>query len=697
MSVLRETLGQQGWPGGVITATDPALLGPLASPRGRNSALAFATAGVPYVQKRAGLLTINTTAVSGSGAIIGQFGYNRLANATTYHLLVSDTGRLDKNVAGTITNISTALTAGAHYPDFAVAADLCFIVNGSDRVKFNGTTMQNFGIVRPTVGTLAGAAGAAGSPNGTYTLRVTYYNSATGAESSASDSSVANVTVTNQKISVTNIPVSADAQVTDVRIYVRNIATMTQFFLAGSVANATTTATLDFLDANLTTTAPTTISNDPPPSGAKYLAYHQGRMFVATDTALYYSQLNQPEAFNLAVNFESVNASDGQALRGIISDDEVLKIFKEDATYILIGPNPNEWEVRLVDPEMGCSSHQTLLSANGSTWWWSRHGLARMTGSTGPVERISLPLYGDPTTAVNYASILTACAAFSENQTRLYVSLPGTGASRNNFILPFNLTGGNAVLESDFWDPMDIASMAAVLDANHVPQVYFGNYAGQVFQSEYGNNDGVAAATTVTGTFVASAASMATFTDLGATFDTTGAGLIERKVMLLDANGVIFTATRPRITSNTATAFVVTPAVTNLVIGATYTYIVGGPDFAWDTPWRASGNPWLKNRYEYFWMLSKGASFGASAKIDIYTDYRDDVIARTFQSATGGALWDIAVWDVDVWDNPGDMSQRFRVGATGHVWKARVRNSAANQPFAMLYLAMQAVGETVKS
>lgn len=706
MASVKETLGADGFPEGVRQATDPALLGPLASPRGLNSALALATAGVPYVQKRAGMRCINRTAITGSAPIIGQYNYRRVANNTDYHLLLDNLGRLsNRDVDLVVSSLSTAFTAGDHYPDWATANDLCFIVNGTDRLKFNGTTFTNIGIDRPTVGSMAGAAGSAGLHNGTYELRVTFANSSTGHESSASDTASATVTVTNDEIDWSNIPVSADPQVDTRYLYARNIATQTKFYRVGTVAdNVTTTATTSILDANATTVAPTTTGNNRIPAGTRYLAYHQGRLFAATSTALYWSPLTTPEAFN-PLDTDGINEGDGQAITGLYSDGEVLLVFKDTRTYgIFNGNNPLTWQIREIDDQHGCVSHRTIASANGYIYWWSSTGLVRYNGSS--VEHIGETLMGDVSEAINYRAFAAASATHDEVQNRLLVALPANGQSRATRIIPFHTTLG--VFEANYWDPMDTASLGTAVDRDGVPRTWLGNYAGQLFRLWDTNNDGVAEGT-VTGTWVATATSASVFTSLvttdadgdtvAASLDTTGAGLLERKVTWVDSSGNFVSETRRRITANTATGFTQDTATVGFTIGATYTYIIGGPDFQWDTPWRTYNLPWVKKRYEFFHLLLKGLNSGASSRIVLSFDYDDSVAAarrRSIATTGGGGLFDSAIFDQDVWDIAGNIRARYRVSRVGFSWRARIRNSEANQPMAILMIGMDAVTQTGK-
>lgn len=696
-----DTMGERGWPGGVHLASDSSLIEALASPRGRNSELALATAGIPHVQKRTGLSTVNRTAVTNNPELIGQYEYRQVSSGTDYHVIIGDDGGIYLRGASSLSTSSAAgtLTTGDQWPDFAVASDLLFLVNGAEKLKFDGTDWTNFGITRPTVGTMAGAVGAAGSPNGTYELRVAYGNSATGHISSASDTASSTVTVSSEKIDVSNIPVSSDGQVDQRLIYVRNTSTQTQFYLATTIANNTdTTVTLDFADADLITVAPTTGSNDPPPSGVKFVVYAHGYMFVADQENLYYSKVLEPEAFDTTNRFESF--VDGQPITGLgVIGDSVI-IFKEDRTYELRGDSPASWELRQLSNSVGCASSRTICTGtDGNLYWWSRIGLCRLTQDAQTIDTVGIRTYGDPTSLVNYSEILRASAASQPSKRRILIAVPEASQERATMILPFSVD--LQVFESDRWDPMDAASLGLAHDSSDDPQVWLGNYNGQLFQMDSGHNDGVATGTQ-TGTFTASGTTVTTITDVDATFDTTGAGLVERKVSLVDSSGFVLTSDdipRPRIASNDGTSITLNAATGTLVDGDTYTYIIGGPDFAWDTPWRTAGAPWRKKRYEYFRVLTKGVSAGSSARMDIGFNYRDEFNASSGRLLTftgDSALWDVALWDVNLWDLATNDQVRFRVGGVGFSYKIRLRNAEADEPLAFLLLNCSGVFQTTK-
>jgi hypothetical protein len=693
----------EDWRNGVITSLEPDEIPANASPRGRNSALSSIGGEKAVVQKRRGMRTINRTAVTGSPTIHGQYAYKRLTGGTftTYHMVVSDNGRLDTLASdGTLTTISaTAFTSGDLIPDFATASNLAFIVNGTDAKKFNGTAVQNFGITKPSTAPTIADAGDAGSHNGTYEARVTFYNDNTGHESSAGPTSSA-VSITNSSINWTSVPVSSDTQVTARRLYLRNTSTQSNFFLAGTIANNTaTTASTNVTDASLITLGPDEFENDPPPSGVKYLAWHNSRLFAADDTNVYYSGVGTPEAFD-PDNFERVNTDDGQKITALHSAQDVLIVFKGDAMYGIFGDTPGSWQIRSIDTTVGCTSHRSVRTVEGLTYWWSEQGPMRWDG-VNAAESISAQFINE-TVGSNFLNpdrFDHVVAELDMPNQRLMFLVPEAGQTRLTAILPFNYRLQR--WESDRWDPMDLASMTVVEDTNGQPWVHVGNYGGQVFKWWDADNDGVAndldedghTVGTLRGTFVAAAGSVTTITDATATFDTTGAGLKERKVTVVNSSGLQVGSLRPRITSNTATSITLATAVTGLTIGQTYTYIVGGPDFAWDTYWSDLGEPFTKKRFEFFYCQAKAQTATVDLTVELTFNYNDrfsDAKSVTFTAVGTTGTWDESLWDESHFQADSSVNQRIRVGRTGWIYRARFINRHANEPVTILKAGMRA-------
>jgi len=671
------SITQEDWAEGVNTSLEEDRLPENASPLGFNSMFVGVGSGRVAIRRRFGCAIGNVTPITGTPAIIGQYAYKTISSGTTtqYHLMVSDGGRLDKLSAGTASAAAAAtpspFTAGTYYPDFATVNNLCFFANGVDLKKFDGTTVTSFGITRPTVGAMAGAVGAAGSPNGTYELRVTYYNSATGHESSASDTATATVTATSDKIDVTAVPVSSDAQVTHRYIYVRNTATMSVFYRAGTIAdNTSTTITLDFTDASLITQAPDTAENDPPPATIRYLERHQSRLFAADDTKLYYSKIEKPEAFD-PESYEPINPNDGQRITGIIAAFECLIIFKTKSVYGLFG-EPGNWELRILVPDTGCESFRTIVAAEGALYWLSSTGLIRMA-SLGQVEalgQIFLARTFSPD-SLNIAYFGGACATVDSINAQILVSVPEVLQTRNTRIIPFNYHVGRFC--SSKWDPFDVASMAVIDDETSIrPWVYFGGYEGQVFKFGTGYLDGVDEDTTYEGTLTSSG-STTTFSDSTATFDTTGGGLVERTVIFI---GPVNETVRRRITANTATQLTITPAALTVTTG--WTYVIGSPDWQWETGWLLAQPRFWKKRFKHAYALLDA---NATIYIDTFLEFASSSSQTlSFSASSGGALWGAFLWGIDVWGSSRPLAHaRLRIGRTASAIKLRIRSRSPIQ------------------
>ncbi len=697
---MRDTLGtasSAAWAGGIVKAVDPFILPANTSPRGLNTALALGRTGVPYIQKRMGVLCLTTTAITGSAPIIGQHDYMEVSTGTRRHLCTTETNIEVKGVDGLFTVLGSPLTS-AEPPSFATANNMAFLFNGTDAYKIRGTVIENVGIVRPVVATLSGSSGAVGLHDGEYELRVAYKNDNTGHISSASNTASSTVIVSEDEIDWFDVPVSPDPQVTSRLLLIRNIDTQAQFYVAGEINdNVTTTATTSVLDENLVVVAPTTTNRNPPPTGIKACTVYRGRLVVTDGIGIYWSEIDEPEAFDV-FSADFIDSS-GDVITGVAVDQDTLLVLKDDRTHAINGELAGGYTLVQLDANIGCIAHKTICSAAGSTFWWSRQGIIKYTNGT--VERIGMSTYGDPRELVNANAISVASAVTHDERGTIYFALPDVGQTRATFILPFNYILG--VLESERWDPMDVASLGRAEDGNGVLQPVIGGYSGQVFQLWSGNNDGVRAGTSTGGTFVASSDNITTieWTDPnGLVVDFAGSGLLERKITIIDsAGGIVTQDLRPRIIANGVVNIIdFTPAVT-VTSGETYTLVIGGPNFQFDTPWRNFGDEWVKKRFEYLFLLIKGALFGSAASVVMSFDYDELNLTgkdRTFVSTAVGSVFDEAVFDVDVWDTAQNLQRRYRVARTGRSWRTRIINAGANQPFAVLLVAAQAVGQTVK-
>lgn len=698
------------WAQGVVNSASPDQLPPGASPRGHNTFLTEIGEGTAVMGKRLGAATLNLTPLSGSPGIIGGFQFKK-KNGTFLELLISDTGRIDKlNTDGTTTTINaTGFTSGVHYPIFAVANDLCFIVNDVDQKKYDGTSLTNFGITRPAAPTAAAASGG-GMALDTWDVGLTYFNSATGNESSLSDFTTVTTSGSNLQINV-SWSAPTDPQVTHVRVYIRqesvgaNIYQATagatpapgaNGFAVGVTATVLNITALQY--AAFITLAPGTSENNPPPSGAIGPTWHQSRMFLFDSGNIYYSNIKNnaafPEAFN-ALNVQPVNPNDGDRIVGLFSAFGRLFIFKRFSLWQLAGTDPNSWFVSLVSNDFGLSTMRSLLFAGGALYWWAgAQGLVGYDGTSQPLslgkQFLSATIAAD---TLNQTALTSMSAVVDQANETLLFSVPELGQTRNTRIIPFNYRLKR--FAADVWNPFDTYSLWTIEDATHLQTVHMGNYAGQAFQWWSGSNDGVPSGTAF-GKVTSSGNT--TLTDSTAAFLNTGGKLIERAVYAISSDGL--TIQRRRITANTATQLTISSAWdTNP--NTDYTYIVGGIDFQLDTAWMLSPDGFMKKRFEFLLTQCSSTDVGAALDVDIFISLDTTAPKRTlhFPLKVAGSVFDASTSIYDSAKFAGDSItySKLRVATVGRSWRARYRNIQPSTTVLINRVGMQSVPMSIKS
>jgi hypothetical protein len=710
---------------GVITSMTKDRLPEGASPYARNSQLYNIGQGYAIFGKRAGMTVQNKDNTSAGNEVIAQNFFEKSTGGV--HLFVlkdTSTSHLKKMSLsdGTITNIGTdafSVTTGRF--SWATAKDLCFVVNGTDAKKTDGTSVFKFGIVAPDSTDFASGdvtvttPGTGVIPADTYDIALTYYNSATGAESGRSTTYTKTVAATN-KIQVV-IPSSTDindSQVTHSRIHIRRQSTQSQMFKVVSgysvtpetgdtsdgdfaVTGSTRTVTLDCTAAQLlsfVTLTPGVNDNQPPPTGALCLAWHKSRMFAATDTDIYWTDVAKPEAFNLLDYTIPVYPDDGDPIVAIVPFQDVLVIFKATKMMALVGDDPQTWSIETLDDSTGCVALNSIGVVDNKLWWWSMTG-PRMWGGRGSSVTDITTEFIAPHVGTSYLNTAySANIEFVANPYEAYVgwAVPELDQSRLTHILPFNFKVNRWM--STRWDPCDIRSVCMIEDANDRLWIMLGDYDGFIYKLGTGGSDGIYSSfTTLYGTVTSS--TNTTLTVSTATWATDG--LKGRYVYVYPTAEGIRNFQRRRITANTGTQITVS-AAWDANPDTTYTYVLGGVLFDWRSAWLDSGTPWSKKRLEFIYLHVGSPDATADFDLDVYTDNNESeaVLHKAVGFSGGAAVWDESLWDSATFAAEGSVYKRIRVGCVGKNYQIRLSNLLPSQRVLLYKFSMQAVTRTKK-
>jgi hypothetical protein len=693
------------WAGGLFTSVEPDRLPPNCYPYARNNALYSLSNDQAVPGKRPGMGQLHNSAemrgpVTGQteflGVISGSVTRQHIVTAIEPTFGVGWVYAVDAN--GAITEISSSWTPTYSYPDFETASNRLYMVDGTSAKKWTGTSFQNFGIVRPIDvdwGTPADVTTGGSMPYaGEYEIALTYYNSASGVESSRSAEktiTTASDSLNTHQISLTlNTP--TDTQVDKIRIYIRKTGLSTIFTQVAEVASNIGTYNINVTDEQINNqiiAAPGVDTNDPPPSGSRYIALHEGRLFVSDGIDVYYSEVNKPEAFSSRRVIAGVSR-DGQTVRGLAAISGQLVIFKQDSVWAVYGSDPQTWQVRLAVSDLGCVSHRSITQVEGTTFWWSEQGpVAWAGGQPDPIgQRFIAPTIHP--SEINSTSYDLICAAADHVDQKIHFAYPSTSSNRADLILTFNYRVG---AWEGISDPMDVASFGVAQDGNGRPWVFLGSHSGQLFKCGRGSTDGLPSGSPHTRTFTASASTQSSITFVENDLPITSMGLVERKITVVDSLGRPISVYRARITANTTTTLTVTPAIGQLTVGSTYTVYIASPDWQIDTPWLDADVPFVKKRFSWLYLGLRVSNTATAAQVDFNRDFE---INRLFVrplygiGASGSATWDPATWDSATWSSLQPTTpRRLRISSTGQTLKARIRNHVPTEAIAILHLGIR--------
>ncbi len=265
------------------------------------------------------------------------------------------------NTFGTATAFDTGLSGDIiRFCDYGGKTYYCD--NGGPK-SYNGTTVKTLGVLAPET-TCTVAIGSGGNLDGTYTYKVTFVDS-DGVEGNPSVSS-SGVTVSSEKVSITNIPTS-----TGMNRKIYRMRTGTAYYLVDTIDDDTTTTYTDNKtnDEVEISSGLLEIDNNQPPD-ATIVYEHKGYMFYVSATypsRLYFSKVYGTNADYPQAAYEQVPTTNWKEhpspILGLRSYENKLIVTGQDFTgfwtgSIWGGTNDNTaWH--LID-NIGGVSHEAM-------------------------------------------------------------------------------------------------------------------------------------------------------------------------------------------------------------------------------------------------------------------------------------------------------------------------------------------------
>ncbi len=523
--------------------------------------------------------------------------------------------------------------------------------NGRLAFRLSGT-VGSPGTVVATLSLSATAFPAAVSGTATANA-ITSYHSTTGAESSLS-ASIAVTPTAGQRIQVTITPTAAESALyTNWRVYLRRRSTQSRLYLVsslgtgGNIAIGTTTVYVDLTAAQitaLTTAAPSTVENNPPPASAKFVCTYGRRVLVADERNVYWSKQDKADNFP-PLNYEPIETGEGDTITGIYPfSDEVALVFTTTAIWGIFGNDPQTWTFKAIDHTIGCLSHLSIIEFNGQLGWWSdAYGPVVYDGTT--IVKLGERELGRSSyiEELNLSRISRCWAGHDPKYSRVIWATPATGTTRNSRMFVYNYQVGK--FESEQWDPMPAACLTMAYHSDGSIKLFLGSDRGHVFYfDETVRNDGVPSGT-VTGTFVGAGA-LSTISGTG--FYATNDGLKGRWVLIVDSDAR--PVTKVEIASNTSTTLTLATSPT-MTTGNVYTYYIGSPDLRLGTRSYDMGRTFFRKRFDRLYVHAKASTAGATnIWLTTQINFATAATATGQSLGLGGAKWGPSNVSVGVWN-----------------------------------------------
>lgn len=213
-----------------------------------------------------------------------------------------------------------------------------------------------------------------GPLKGVYQYVVTYYNKDDGAESAPSPITDEYNLDSSGHIVLTNLPVSADPQVTHKKLY-RVGGYLAEFTLVKELTKGETDFVDSIGDTKVHGDLLSTSSAYPPPTDIQYLTEAYAMLFAAQGPKLRFTPIGKPDEWP-----ESFYLLFDADITGIAPVSNGILVFTKLKTFIVTGTGPTTLSQYLLSSDQGCKTHLSICRTGAEAVWVSADGICISSG-----------------------------------------------------------------------------------------------------------------------------------------------------------------------------------------------------------------------------------------------------------------------------------------------------------------------------
>lgn len=211
--------------------------------------------------------------------------------------------------------------------------------------------------------------------DGTYQYVHTFYNANDGTESAPSAPSN-ELELSSGAISLTNIQISFDPQVTHLRIY-RVGGNLTQFTLVAELTNTIQTYVDTLKDSEVPGDLLESDNYYEAPANLRYLSESYAMLFGAVGSTLRFTPVGKPNAWppEYSIEFDTDITGLGPVANGML-------VFTRYATHLVTGTGPFSLVQQLLRGDQGCRTNSSIQQVvEGMLCWLSEDGICVSSGN----------------------------------------------------------------------------------------------------------------------------------------------------------------------------------------------------------------------------------------------------------------------------------------------------------------------------
>lgn len=246
--------------------------------------------------------------------------------------------------------------------------------------------------------------------------------------------SVCSVVVTGEKVTLASIPTSSDPQVNQRKIYRTTFNGSTFWLLATLNDNTSTTFDDNIPDGSLGVAL-----NDwaePAPVG-KYSRYWDDRLWILADNMAYYSDIEDPEVFQISENFIPVkDGNQGDSGMGLKPYKEDLYIFKRRSTYRVSPRLDGTYSRYCISRDLGMAT-PAILEAVGLLMFVSFRGVEAFNGEFQAAPIFSLDI-DDTFQTIDPAYFQLVTCVHSRKTSEVWFSFPDRSGGNSAVTAVYN-------------------------------------------------------------------------------------------------------------------------------------------------------------------------------------------------------------------------------------------------------------------